>query len=192
MRVTLRDESRRRIGRIEVDPAARPPRVSVDPGSRAPAAAGDVDAPPREVFLQWEAALDDEGNLRRCIHCGCPDLFQEKAFPPFTGVIVALAFAGAALGILGFAGRPAVLAAMAAVLVVDLGILLVARRRIVCHRCHSDYRGVPIASWHPRWDRQVADRYATRTPTAGSGSSRRRDAELPSSPLRSDMGIAGR
>lgn len=190
MRVTLRDRNRRRIGRIDVDPAARPPRVPIEePG----------EAGPREVFLQWDSALDDTGNLRRCIVCGCPDLFREKAYPPFTGVIVALAFAGSALGILGYSENPAVLSAMTAVLMLDLGVLLVARRRLVCHRCHSTYASVPITRWHPQWDRQIAARYeeageegGAATPGTAAGPPPRRDPALPAGPVRERIEPAGR
>ena len=77
MQIDLRDRSRNRIGRIDVDPALRPTRVGlVESGG--------------EVFLNWETAVDDAGHLRRCVACGCPEVFREKAFPPATGFVVAL------------------------------------------------------------------------------------------------------
>jgi hypothetical protein len=117
----------------------------------------------REVFLSWETALDDAGHLRRCVACGCPDVFREKAFPQVTGFIVFLAFAGAGFGtiafILGFPMTTPVLAAMATVLVLDTGILLFTRQRLACYRCRTSYHGLPIARYHEPWDRSVADRY---------------------------------
>ena len=146
MRIELRDESRSRVGRIDVDPALRPTRVSV--------VASD-----REVFLNWDIAVDDAGNLRRCVACECTDLFHEKAFPQVTGLVVVLAFSGAVLGALGLASRPAVLIPMALVLVLDVAILLFSRRRLVCYRCRTSYHGLPIARYHRPWDRGAADRY---------------------------------
>lgn len=150
VRIELRDEERRRIGMLHVDPALRPTRVSVVGSDR-------------EVFLSWETALDDAGQLRRCVACGCPDLFREKAFPQVTGFIVVLAFAGAGFGTLAFAlGFPMstpVLIAMGAVLAVDAGILVFTRQRLACYRCRTSYHGLPIARYHRPWDRSRADRY---------------------------------
>ncbi|MHC4989841.1 MAG: hypothetical protein ACYTGC_02580 [Planctomycetota bacterium] len=150
MRVELRDRDRRRIGRITLsrplDPSQRPTRVQVDGGQR-------------EVFLRWDSALDDAGQLRRCIVCGCGDLFTEKAFPQVTAFVVVLAFAGAVVGFLGYATTPPVLVAMGLVLVLDLAILVFSRRRLVCYRCRSSYHALPIARYHRRWDRAVSDRY---------------------------------
>jgi len=146
MRIELRDETRQRIGRIVVDPALRPTRVTV------------VDSD-REVFLNWETAQDDAGHLRRCVACGCPDLFREKAFPQVTVFVVVLAFAGAVLGALGYATTPPMLIAMGVVLAVDIAILLFSRRRLVCYRCRTSYHGLPMARYHRSWDRESADRY---------------------------------
>ena len=146
MRIELRDENRRRIGRIVVDPALRPTRVTI------------VDSD-REVFLTWDTAQDDAGHLRRCVVCGCPDLFREKAFPQVTVFVVVLAFAGAVLGALGYATTPPMLIAMGIVLAVDIAILLFSRRRLVCYRCRTSYHGLPPARYHRSWDRAMADRY---------------------------------
>ncbi|MCA9296106.1 MAG: hypothetical protein KC983_06300 [Phycisphaerales bacterium] len=146
MRIDLRDISRKRIGRITVDPTLRPTRVTV------------VDAD-REIFLNWESALDDSEQLRRCLVCGGTDLFRDKVFPAATAIVVILAFVGAAVGVLGLATRPLVLAALVAVLVIDVAILVFSRSRLVCYRCGSSFTGVRIASYHNRWDRSVADRY---------------------------------
>jgi hypothetical protein len=146
MRIELRDENRRRIGRIVVDPALRPTRVTI------------VDSD-REVFLTWDTAQDDAGHLRRCVVCGCPDLFREKAFPQVTVFVVVLAFAGAVLGALGYATTPPMLIAMGIVLAVDIAILLFSRRRLVCYRCRTSYHGLPPARYHRSWDRAIADRY---------------------------------
>ncbi len=147
MRIELRDAERRKIGRIEVDPVRRPTRVHVDGTGR-------------EVFLDWDTALDDARHLRRCIFCGCRDLFRTKAFPQVTGFVVVLAFAGAAIGALGLATTPPILIAMLLVFVADVAILLVSKQRLVCHRCRTSYHDLPIARYHRRWDRAVAERHA--------------------------------
>lgn len=146
MRIDVRDTHRRRLGRIDVDAARRPTRVRID-------------AADREVFLDWDTALDDAGKLRRCVVCGCHDLFRAKAFPQITGLVVVLAFTGAVIGALGLA-TPPMLTAMIAVLVADVAVLLFSKERLVCHRCRSAYQGLPIARYHRRWDRAVAERHA--------------------------------
>ena len=152
MRIELRDERRQRIGRIDVDPALRPTRVKIVESGR-------------EVFLNWETALDDAGRLRRCVACGCTDIFAEKVFPMVTGVVVVLAFVGFIVGALGFlgvfsfAGSPHILVAMSVILVMDVAILLFSRRRLVCYRCRSSFHGLPIARYHRSWDSSVAERH---------------------------------
>jgi hypothetical protein len=176
MRIELRDDSRRRIGRIMVDPALRPTRVTVVDGDR-------------EVFLNWETALDDAGHLRRCVACGCPDLFREKAFPQVTLFVVVLAFAGAVVGALGYATTPPMLIAMGIILAVDIAILLFSRRRLVCYRCRTSYHGLPPARYHRPWDRSIAERYAgpvkavpVSEPARRRNHFRRRTAAAPSGP----------
>lgn len=161
MRIELRDENRRRIGRVHVDPAQRPTRVL----------AGSPSSPAeREVFLNWDTALDDAGQLRRCVACGCTEMFRERAFPQITAIVVVLAFIGAIIGALGLAENTPVLMAMAVVLVLDVAILLFSRKRLVCYRCRSTYHALPIARYHRPWDRARADRVAAQhsAPSAAS------------------------
>ena len=151
MRIEWRDERRRRIGRVEIDPALRP--------TRAPIIERGIHTPEREAFLQWEGALDDAGQLRKCLACGCGDLFKEKAFPQVTGLVIVLAFVGAIVGALQLATNLPVQLLLIVVLIIDVAILLFSNRRLVCYRCRSSYHDVPIARYHRSWDRSVADRY---------------------------------
>jgi hypothetical protein len=152
MRIELRDGNRRRIGRLEADAALRPTRVSVVPRNGAV-------AEQREVFLNWDTAVDDAGKIRRCIACGCSDLFREKAFPQVTGFVVILAFVGAIVGALGLATNMPVMLTMIAVLVLDIAILVFSKRRLVCYRCLTSYHELSIARYHHPWDRGTAERY---------------------------------
>lgn len=145
MRIDVRDAERRRVGRVEVDPGERPTRVRIDGAGR-------------EIFLRWDGALDDGGHLRRCVVCGGSELFSERAFPQITGLVVVLAFAGAVVGVLGVATTPPVLIAMTILLIVDVAILTLARKRLVCYRCRSSYHDLAIARYHKAWERSTADR----------------------------------
>jgi hypothetical protein len=151
MRIEYRDQQRKKIGRMQVDPAARPTRVPViEPG---------IHEPQREAFLNWEGAVDDAGRLRKCIACGCPDLFREKAFPQVTGFVVVLAFVGAVVGLMGLATNLPVMLLLTVVLVLDVAILVFSQRRLVCYQCRSSYHELEIPRYHRVWDRAVADRY---------------------------------
>lgn len=143
MRIELRDSNGRRVSRVEVDERARPARVQV---------AG------QDLFLRWEGALDDASSLRKCVVCGCGELYARKNLPQVTPFVVVLAFSGAAVAILGYATNPLVVAALAALLVVDVLTLILARRQLVCYGCGAIYSALRIARYNRPWDRSVAER----------------------------------
>ena len=139
------------MGEVEVDPAERPSRARVTGGKR-------------EVFLDWDIALDDAGRLRRCLSCGCTDLFREKAFPPIVAVLVVLNYAGLIAGMFGYADNPLVLAIMIALLILGLVVVIASKWRLVCYRCRSSFYDLPLARYHRSWDRSIADRHPASTP----------------------------
>jgi hypothetical protein len=147
MRIELRDSSRKRMARIEVDEAARPARVVV-PGKA------------HDLFPRWEGAIDDAGSLRRCVVCGCDHLYVRRNLPQVTPVIAVLAFSGAVVAILGYAASPWATAALVALLIVDVMVLLFSKRQIACYRCGAIYGRIRIARFHRAWDRAVAEKLA--------------------------------
>jgi len=152
MRIELRDSKGRRLSRVEVDERARPARVQVQaPGARPPATGLDL-------YPRWDEALDDAAALRRCVVCGCPDLYVRKNLPQVTPFILVLAFSGVAVAALGYATNPVVNGALAALLVVDVLTLVLARRQLVCYGCGTVYHRVRIARYMRPWDRAVAER----------------------------------
>lgn len=187
MRIELRDENRRRIGRVQVEPLQRPTRVTATGPSSATSATTE-----REVFLNWDTAVDDAGQLRRCVACGCTEMFRERAFPQVTAIVVVLAFTGAIIGALGLAENTPVLIAMAVVLVLDVAILLFSGRRLVCYRCRSTYHDLAIARYHRPWDRARAERISAQlgtpsaarapSPEAGASGATRQAPSSPASP----------
>ena len=144
MQIDINDRSRRRMGRVNLDPKARPPRAHV--------ASSD-----EEIFLDWEGTLDDAGNLRRCLSCGSSDLFRIKTLPSVTPIFVILAFAGTAVSLFGYANNPVILAALILVMIAELVILVVSRTKIVCYRCRSRYANTQIATYHLPFNQQIAE-----------------------------------
>lgn len=114
------------------------------------------DAPPQEVFLNWDQAIDDAGCLRHCVACG-GRLYRTRTLPQVTPVVVVLAAAGAVIAALGFAANPWVYGSLVAVLALDVLVLLLARDRLVCYRCHSAYDRLRVARYHRRWDPRAAE-----------------------------------
>ena len=157
MQIRLRDLERRPVGTAEVNPAARPPRIEVR------AADGSV----REVFLDWEQALDDAGCLRACVACRCPELYRRRTPIWFTPFALVLAAAGLVAAMTGHSSDPLVLAALVVLVVVDVAVLALVRTRLVCYRCGTSYSGMPIARQHRRWAARPAARAAARTATGG-------------------------
>jgi hypothetical protein len=145
MHVDVRTQDGTRLGRVEIDQATRPIRVRP----------GDAD---RDIFLEWDNAVDDAGNLRACIACGDSHLYRSRSLPQVTPFVALIAIAGATVSLLGFATSTWVLSLLVVVLVIDIGVLVVARTRLVCYRCGSVYGNLPIARYHRGWDPTVAER----------------------------------
>lgn len=157
MQIRLRDLERRPVGTAEVNPAARPPRIEVR------AADGSV----REVFLDWEQALDDAGCLRACVACRCQELYRRRTPIWFTPFALVLAAAGLVAAMTGHSSDPLVLAALVVLVVVDVAVLALVRTRLICYRCGTSYSGMPIARQHRRWAARPAARAAERAATGG-------------------------
>jgi len=152
MRIELRDSNGRRLSRVEVDERSRPARVQLP--------AGRPGGAPQDLFPRWDEALDDSAALRRCVVCGCTELYVRKNLPQVTPFILVLAFSGVAVALLGYATNPWVNAALAVLLVVDALTLVLARRQLVCYGCGAVYHRVRIARYMRPWDRAVAERRA--------------------------------
>jgi hypothetical protein len=165
MRLVVRQLDRHRVGVISLDVDERPARVTTI----------DTDT---EVFLDWERAFDDSGQIRRCIICGCDQLYRHKTFPQITPFVILLAFGLAFIGVLGLVTDIAALLGMTAVLMLDIGILFFARVHLYCYRCRSQFSNVEIANYHQRWDRATeARRRRDETPRHPESHRRHRDRE---------------
>jgi len=142
MLVELR-QNETKSDRFYVNLDERPPRLIVHPSGN-------------ELFFDWDATVDDSGRLRRCIVCS-HDLYQERALPPITGIVVLLAFAGGIAGVVGLLTTWSMLSAMVVVLFLDIAILVFDRPRLVCYGCGARFRNTPISPHFQRWDHQRAE-----------------------------------
>jgi hypothetical protein len=154
MRMILRNADRRSLGAVTVEQGETPTKVRTDRG--------------REVFLQWEGALDDGGHLRRCPACSGDSLYRHRRFPQVTGFIVVLALALGLASILGITSGLPLLIAMVLVLGLDVGILLLSPESLQCYRCCSSFMDTPIAPYHRRWDSETAAHHRIREPVQDS------------------------
>lgn len=142
----FRDTHRRLVGRTRLDLQARPVRVRVK----------NRRGQETEVFLQWDGAVDDAGQLRTCLACGCQHLYRQRTLPQFTPFVLVLAGAGFVLGVMGYSNDPVVLAALIVLLVLDVGALIFARNVLVCYRCRTRYSRTRVARYIARWNARTA------------------------------------
>lgn len=168
VKIDVHNERRERLFRVEVD-AADPPSVVKPPsdgranGDRETPAPGDATADgdqPREMYLDWDQAIDDLGHLRRCPVCGCRELFARKDFPQVTGFVIVVLAALVAMWL--FVGARQVIAGLgvlAAVALIDAVVYLFAGRCLVCYRCRSEFRDTPIRKDHPGWELAIGEKY---------------------------------
>lgn len=152
----IRNLDRQRLFVAEVDLKNPPPVVR----SPADSARGG----PTEVYLTWDRAVDDEGHLRGCPICGCRELFVRKDFPQVTGFVVVALAVVVSIALYGAGQVWASLAVLAAMVLLDFVIFFFTGRTLVCYRCRSEFRDLPIRRDHPGWDLSIGEKYR-RLPT---------------------------
>ncbi len=155
MRIDLKDVEGRPRLTLHVD-TAKPATVARADDGRGPA-----------VTLDWDRALDDEGHLRHCPVCGCPDLYLRKQVPQLTVFALVLVAAVIAMIFFGSGLNRAALVVLGVVLVADLLIFFFAPRVLVCYRCGSEYRDLPLGRGRRRWDAALAERHRRAEPAGG-------------------------
>ena len=155
MRIDLRDEHRQKLFAVEVDPASPPtvvrPKDAIDP---------DVDENAHPVHLNWDRAIDDEKHLRRCPACGCEDLYARREAPRLTAFVVIALAAVIAIAILGLGRLHYALIVLGCVGLIDAGLyLFYSGKLMVCYRCRTEYRGIPIGREAKSWQSELDERY---------------------------------
>lgn len=148
MRINLNNTDREPMFAIDVD-LKNPPAVVKDPGGGHKA----------EVYLDWDQTRDDQGGLRRCPVCGCRELFSRKDFPQQAGIMMVGIAAVTAMVLFGMRQVLAGLVVLGAMVVVDVVIYFFTGRCLVCYRCRSEFRRLPIRRDYPRWDLSIGEKY---------------------------------
>jgi hypothetical protein len=159
MRIDLRNLQREPLFSVDVDLTA-PPTLVQPPDDEA----GHTE---RGIALDWDRAIDDEGHLRRCPVCGCPDLHRRKSLPRITAFVIVVVAAIAAMALAGIAEYAAALVVLLVLGSVDLAIYWLAQPMLVCYRCHSSFTGAPPGRHHEPWNRETAAQYEAPEPTEG-------------------------
>lgn len=142
------------------NPATPPVRIEVDL-RHPPSVVRPQHHPglPHPLSLDWDRAVDDHQHLRRCPVCGCEDLYARKAVPHVTGFLLVILAALVAMVLFGFGQVVLATVAMVSVLALDVLILLIARRFLVCYRCGTQFRKLAVPRHHGRWEATTAERH---------------------------------
>ncbi len=156
MRIDLRNPKRQRLFTVEVDPASPPTVVR---GQVEDAAEGEQGAA-HAVHLNWDRAIDDEQHLRRCPACGCEDLYMRQVFPRLTAFVMIALAAVIAIVMLGLGPLHYALIVLGTIGLVDAGVyLFFSGKVLVCYRCRSEYRDMPIGRDARLWRADVDERH---------------------------------
>ncbi len=168
MRIDVRNTQRERLFTVDVDPdnppaVVRPGGAGVETDKSEPVRDG------KEVYLNWEQAVDDQGHLRRCPVCSCRELFARKDFPQVTGFLIVVGAAIVAMGMFGAGWVVEAFVVLGAVAVIDAAIFIFTKRCVVCYRCRSEFRDLPIRRDHPTWELSIGEKYRQVEESADGG-----------------------
>ncbi|MBI1371949.1 MAG: hypothetical protein GC159_04200 [Phycisphaera sp.] len=156
MKIDLHNSQGERVAWVEVD-ADSPQRV---------VQAVNAEGHEEEHYLEWEAAFDDEGRLRKCPVCQCNDLYTHRNAPQLLGFIIVLAVGLICLGLWGLTDAPLalVLGVLGVVVVAQLLLMVFSGRFIGCYRCGSKFHNTPIPRRLNAWDTLTAEKYRGERP----------------------------
>ncbi|RMG38321.1 MAG: hypothetical protein D6725_07490 [Planctomycetota bacterium] len=125
----------------------------------------DAEASPRVScadcgwYREVAAESVQQDNPRRCLVCGCDDLWRQKDFPQHVGL--AFVVVGAVLSTIAWAYvRPLwAIGILMAFALVDLLLFVLMPDVLVCYRCRSRHRPGRIAEHFGQFNLETAERY---------------------------------
>lgn len=99
------------------------------------------------------------GQLRRCLVCGCDDLWRQKDFPQKLGLtIVALGAILSTIAIANYMPGTAI-GVLLAFALADLLLYTFMKDVLVCYRCAARFRHTDPGEEFPRFNLETAERY---------------------------------
>ncbi|GAB4195450.1 MAG: hypothetical protein Kow00105_09690 [Phycisphaeraceae bacterium] len=159
MRIDLRNTRREKLFTVEVDPENPPTVVRGEPEGRS-ISDETSQSNTHAVHLNWDRVFDDEKHLRRCPVCGCEDLYARHQFPRLTAFVMIALAAVVAIVMLGLGELSYALIVLGVVGLVDVGVyLFFSGKVVVCYRCRSEFRDIPISRGVHPWQAEVEERY---------------------------------
>jgi len=128
----------------------------------------DLADPPAEVTLartgttvglQWDETTLKSATLCGCPVCGCREIFRRRDFPQRFGL--GLVFIAAITSVTLFALDQVVwsIAVLVLAVVVDLLAAWFTGQCLVCYRCRSEFRSVPVTDEHEPWELAIGEKY---------------------------------
>lgn len=148
MKITLRTKDTQQRVIIQTEDGSTPPTMIKFPGEDQ-----------QQIALDWNGAIDDEKCLRRCPVCTCKDMYVSNSFPQITALVsIALAAVICLIMVYHKLMLPAIIV-LAVVVVVDVLIFLFKKPALICYDCRSEFRKMPIAKYHHRWEQGIGERY---------------------------------
>lgn len=148
LKITLRTKESQQRVIIQTEDGSTPPAMIKFPGEDQ-----------QQIALNWSGALDDEKCLKRCPVCECQDMYVSNNFPQIT-ILVSIALAAVVCLVLVYhkwIGPAAIV--LAAIIVLDVMIYIFKKPALICYDCKSEFRNMPIAKHHHRWEQGLGERY---------------------------------
>lgn len=147
MRILVRDSKRQPVAAICVDGVDHSDTVLPSHNHQPP------------IQLDWDQAHDEQGFLRRCPVCACRQLYVRKDFPHAVGFLTVAGSAIVALGLFATGHVVWGFVVLASVATVDAIVYPWIKRCLVCYRCRSEFRDLPIGPNHQPWDLAIGEKY---------------------------------
>ena len=114
---------------------------------------------PQQIALDWSGALDDEKSLKHCPACNCQDMYVSNNFPQITALVSIVLAAVICLVLIYHSWIVPAVVVLAAIVVLDVMIFIFKKPAVICYNCGSEFRNMPIAKHHKRWEQGLGERY---------------------------------
>jgi hypothetical protein len=115
------------------------------------------------VSCHWERGVSpgdfDGARPKRCLACGCDDLWRQKDFPQRLGLL--MVGLGILFSTIAWARMEPLLAIgiLMGFALIDMVLFVVMPDVLVCYRCGARHRGAKPPAEHPRFDLETHERY---------------------------------